>query len=591
MMTFHTRILYLSVLIWLLILEIQPHYYFLHHHHDPHNIINIAHSASSSSSSSFFVHAKFGWSNCKYYPAYRINSCESLFIVPDYSLIPMRVFNKNSYAVFNTFYDTDEMDLCAVPELTDQFSTFQYYNASRFKSCEDFFCGERYVPMPKVSSYPMDVQTYVRLSEYTTLMNYCRYCEREDFESFHEKVTKGSCPDYYYPFGHCSKSLKDGYPLFTPRLMAIKNFSIPLMCHCQISSKTAFMAYKCDFFSFFTKPLIYDIFPMGMTITYLLLFVFAVLFILFPFLVIVVKQLFKTRENGGNGIGARIRRMFNCLMDTHLLITVALCVHFLLSAAEFLLWIPFEKLYLYRMVVGTGFFQILSFLALLMVLCTIFFVWINIIYRANSKEQTHSMALHLKIILGVIYLLIIAFSAIPFTSLGISSLKKSNGRRLEQIFVPTGLVIIGMLAMGIAIYAIRLWIRIKATIPHLNFFNLKLTKFAMVVTILLLLMCFQLIFLIIDITKETVFGHYYRSMNFQFLYFTVLLVDFACTFQTFSWEMVRLAFPFLNRFRRRKYSKKSSRKTPQLVVGTSLSLMPLLDAEEARIAQEMRSTN
>lgn len=197
------------------------------------------------------------------------------------------------------------------------------------------------------------------------------------------------------------------------------------------------------------------------------------------------------------------------------------------------------------------------------------------------------MALRFKILLCIIYLVLLSLSSLPLASLRHTSLNRSSGsRKVEAIFVSTGLAIASFLAIALGIYAFRLYYNIRKLGSHLNFLSLKLTKFAIAVSLALFLAAFQLIFYIVDIAVKDAFTARYKSANLQALYLTVLFIDWACVLQTYSWDMVVLAFPFMNRLpcwskqrskRGKSNGKLSSSSSRFTTRGNSLAVAPLLD--------------
>jgi hypothetical protein len=460
---------------------------------------------------------RFDWVNC-----HKVKNkimCDVVNVIPDDEKILTRIYK--DYVVLTYFWDTKQVDICS--------SNSPVFDIPSFKSCEEYFCEEER-PVPYNG-------TEKEKSVYSLLANYCQYCKRDNFEQFHTNVDAGLCPSFSFPKpGHCSRSATDGWPTVSARLLG--KIEKPVLCQCPIGT-TALFSYKCDAFSYFVKPVFTTLFPIFIVVVYILFSIFTVFFYILPFIICLIKKLL---------VGDFKSQLDRFGIDTYILICVFMLLHHLLTIVEFVFWLPVSKLFYTKKDIGTGFFLSYSVLFLFFALFTLFAIWLNVMRKTKHGDTSNGMATRFKLLLLIVYSILSSMGIIPFIC-QIPILKEK--RILDRIFVPSALLGITIIAICFAVYGMYMYFIIKRDSKTKDgFWQLKFTKFIITATVLLLVIDFQLIFMVADFANvdDPPFGVPYREVSYQIVYLTMLLLDLVFMIQLFRSVMVAQAYPCLSCF-------------------------------------------
>jgi hypothetical protein len=470
------------------------------------------------------IEAKWLWSKCtNHNNITSTTSCKSIKTIPEGSFTNTKIFPK--YAVLYYYWDTPQQELC------DDKRVHSFMELKNSTSCEDYFCDRGITLVGNNTEIGAAVERHV------TILNYCQYCQRADYFSFHDRVSSNTCKAFTFPDSKfCSPSVGDGYPLYFATLVQ-KKFSQPYMCNCPYGhSKGGRYAHKCDFFAFYILPLSQEVYPIIMIVIAALLLIISIVFYSLPFIIVRVKSIVNNRRELTKEIGE--------MFDTYILITLFMQIHFLLEIIEMIFTLPIQNIVYVRNTDGlAGFFQSLAYLAFLFSMSTLVTLWVNVLYKTKHKEKDAGMIWPLKITLAVIYIIIASLGIVPFVSL----FKRARQYRLiNSVFFPVSVIAATVLGIGFAVYGVRLYLKIRET-TKLGVFKLKFNRFMIATTTLHLLFAIQMIFITIEhfVRGKTTFGITYRSLNLQFLFLTLICLDLAFMYQTFRQSLVIEAYPFM----------------------------------------------
>jgi len=435
------------------------------------------------------------------------------------------------------YWDAPEQEICDEQRVLSLMKQKLSSETASY-NCEQYFCEA------KISVLPNDTQQVI--DDHFSIMNYCQYCKRSDFQSFHARVKSKSCGGsggssdaqaFVFPqYDKCSSSKHDGYPvMFRPMFQRKESRDRPYLCHCPyLTGNGAKFAAQCDLFSFVMIPLYHDVYPIFMLLCISCLLIISVVFYLIPFLVVRIKSLFRS--------GGDWKREIGEFFDTYVLITLFIEAHFVLQIVEYVFSLPVTRLGITRQEFGAGFFQSLGFILFLYAMFTLVVLWVNVLYKAKSKDNNAGLILPLKIVLLAIYLLLGSLSVVPFVSLS-KKLKMNGNKLINNIFFPLSIVMSVLLGFGFAVYGIRLYLKIRET-TKLSMFQLKFNRFMFVATALHLAFAFQMMFTTIENSVPGgAFGATYRYLNIPLLFITLMLLDIAFMYQTFRHNLVIEAYP------------------------------------------------
>lgn len=504
------------------------------------------------------------WTNCSNYSPhqnYTVTACQSLsmlhssgvsfrpYILDKYDDDDNNNKTKNGtlrddsyYVVYQYFFDSKWYDVCNQGEINEIMAHYQ------ISSCEQFWCSS---VNGSTATFAVDdgPVTGEKDKAITRLRNYCQYCKRPDFESFHRRVANGTChgwAEFPSSQNYC-KGITKGLPLVFDRL-SVSSYPMPYMCHCNGGT----FAYKCDAFSLILQPIVTDVYPFFMSSVMILMALINFLFYIVPFCTIRTKNLIRNWEViSERSFRNRVSYIFYTYADTYVLITVFMEMYFLFSAAENIVQYPVSRVNRYRrFVIGDGFFRATGFVWILLALFTLCTIWMHVMRIANSISKQEVMEDHmpldLKIVLSLIYIVFALLFAIPLFSL-ISAFKYNKW--VNTIYFPATCISTSILAVVYATYGTKLYLKMRES-RKMGLFEVKFTRFAAVVIVLLLLVDFQMVFVIIEWARKAgpTFGIIYRTINFQLLSISIFLIALSVMYQTFKSYLIYEAYPFLRCF-------------------------------------------
>jgi hypothetical protein len=462
------------------------------------------------------------WNNCTSFPQFNTIECSSLNVLNS-SHVFLKVYKRSGYVFYRYFKDSSLYDLCSDVKSDP---VFQELNIS---SCEQYWCDSDKGNVTINSNTSRAI-----VIDHSFMLNYCQYCRREDFETFQNRVFNGSCPAFKFPNPSFCSGYEKGYPLVFDSAVQILN--TPYICQCQ-SGK---FAYKCDFFSLVWSPLLNNVFPFFVLAFLIMMAMANFVLYLFPFLYIRTKYLVQNRED--------YKQALFMYFDTYLLITSAIQIYLVFAIFETIFNLPYMSITMIRRYfLGDGFFRATSFIFLLVALFTLLTLWIHVMRIArsinNQEVMEDRLSADLKVVLVIIFILLAALFVIPFFSL-ISTPRYHPW--VNRFYLPLTCVSGFVLSLGFAIYGTRLYLKMRE-IRDIGFFEVKFTRFASIVIILLLLLAIQMLFVIIEWLRSggPTFGVVYRSLNFSMISLNNLLIALAVMYQTLKPTLIAEAYPFL----------------------------------------------
>jgi len=445
---------------------------------------------------------------------YSAIECKSVRTLVEDRVPVIKTFPK--YVSYRYLLDTPYEEICGP---LNQLELFVQLNAT---SCTEYFCD-----MAETAANNTKLHSRV--------LNFCQYCARSEFEEFHLRVANGSCPSFQFPStSFCSNNEKfqDGYPLIFSRLVKSEPTN-PYICACQ---KSKLYGFKCDGYSMFIVPWSQFVQPFIMFILCTIMSLVLLLGFIIPTIISHIRAAIKRRDE--------IKEAASQLVSLRLGMAIFLLVSLLLLGLESIMAIPYENVFMARHKIGDGVFRATALLSLFISMFTLFTLWLKVLYRADSLNQS-GLPVLVKVLLASVYVFFVVFIAFPIAHM-VSIQAKKKGV-LNYVFFPLVLTNMILFALGFVIYGTKLFLRIRKA-QRLTIFELKFTRFMIIQVVLLLLIALQMLFVIIEFTGRKVhFGISYRLFNFPLLDYTVLLVALAMMYQLFDFNKVTETFPCLEK--------------------------------------------
>jgi hypothetical protein len=431
-------------------------------------------------------------------------------------MVAYKAYNKKKegldYVHMNYFFDSPTVDICR--------SEKDLFIRLNVTSCEEFFCDSNKGHLNATS----DSQKFV--TDHSQMRNYCQYCYRADYNRFHDRVLAGNCTAYTFPKRSVCKKASSGYPLIFSLL--VKRWHSPYICHCIPRDR---YGYKCDAYSIGFAPFMLNFVPIFLVIVSTVILIILQTFWVVPFLIVRTKDLIRNMDE----FSSKFKQFF----ELRFVIMLFMTANLTFCAFENFFSISNTKLYLARRnSFGDGFFRSLAFINLLFSMFTLFTVWVKVLHQADSLN-TSGIPIALAAVLGGIYLFFFGLMAFPFANVSEQVRKKGV---LNQAFFPLTLVSMILFAAGFLIYGLRLYYRVAKS-QKLTVFQLKFTRFMIVLVFLLLTIAIQMLFVIIEFLAPTVqFGLSYRLFNFPLLDVTFLCVVLAMMYQIYNHDITLQAY-------------------------------------------------
>jgi hypothetical protein len=462
--------------------------------------------------------------HCKWYDN---NNCEQVVFVVDFMLGPtlkcksielldekdmkVTLYRRNQYVSYPYMIDNPRYDLC------DSEAQAKLFNSLGVSSCEDYFCNSQMGNLTRLRDKK-------EVFDYARMKNYCQYCSRPDFDSFHVRVLNGTCPLFQFASSDFCHRLQNGYPFVVSKLL-LEKYEDPYICKCDHR-----FGYRCDGYTIFLMPVAQILQPIVMMTVLFVTFIVSLLLCVMPTLVKDGYQMVSSIRNNG-----QFFHYFKKFLTLRLIMLVFLCLHVLFLGLENLFSIPLVNLDNARYHFGPGVFRATALLCLYVDMLSLFATWVKILYQADSLN-TSGVPILFKIILCCGYILLCILEIFPLLNINRTIRHKEV---MNFAFFPMTFASVLLFAVGFLVYGFKLYFRIRR-MQRLTIFQIKFTKFMMIVAVLLFSIFIQMLFVIIEFTgkRSPYFGVGYNLVDFPLLDWSFFFVVCAVTYQLTDWNQV-----------------------------------------------------
>ncbi|EFC49137.1 predicted protein [Naegleria gruberi] len=298
---------------------------------------------------------------------YSLLTCTSI-VIPNETTVNYRYEDTVQFSLFYPFFDSKYSELCSAV-VTNQL--FTKYNID---SCSSLFCnsipqliGKSFEQSNNISStvknnllqhYNVSSSQKTRqvIAELAYLVNYCQYCNRDDFISFHTTLNSTQCftfvsanfCNYNQPPNNFQTLTIDSLTASTVHQLDYNQESeleIPLLHGISLLNQDVFLpwqcscgqlqyAFKCDYFSTLFIPFTFRAYPIICFVLTLLLMVVCVFTLVIPTIYRNVKN---AKVNMKNNLMPIQKAVLEEVISISWLIIVFLMLHLIFSALENLL--------------------------------------------------------------------------------------------------------------------------------------------------------------------------------------------------------------------------------------------------------------
>ncbi|KAG2392786.1 hypothetical protein C9374_011511 [Naegleria lovaniensis] len=523
------------------------------------------------------------WKGCKHVKienSEQVVSCSSIQTYNE-STIAFRYERSVQFTLYYTFFDTKLYEVC------DANSVSQLFKKYSIDSCLNLYCNN----YPKLSNSSLSYlnRTYgisnIRdrqsaLGEFAWMMNYCQYCQREDFVDFHtqlQSVNTSRCFQYVRDdFCNYNQPVPEGsfeQPLIHGESLLEGKTLTPWICYCG----NDLFGYKCDYFSTNFIPFTFQAYPV---ITFIISGMLAIATIIFNVIPLCYRNYKKIRTSIKHHFKTLQRALYEEVFTLNWLIIFFVFSYFVFLTLENILGIPLNHVYDARIALGYGFFRSLSLLWLIAALVTTLVMWVNLLL-GSMRTTTDALVIHpgLKALLVIVYVILLGMSILPF----VYAADKSVSKIFNLVFFSLTAASAVIFTIFFVVFGAKLFFTLKVA-NNLSFFQIKFTKFVMFLIVAFAVTFLEMIFIIVEYgAHRVVFGLFYRSINFNTLDLTMCVLVSGIIYQmTSNVEFKQIYCPCVKDSTFQKYQDYITRKSGKFKkVNTE-------DEDESSIASDTR---
>nr|CAG4708595.1 unnamed protein product [Naegleria fowleri] len=511
-------------------------------------------------------------------------SCTSIQTYNE-STIAFRYEKSVPFTLYYTFFDTKLYEVCDAKSVSALFKKYS------IDSCLSLYCNN----FPRLSnssitylnrtygiSNPRDKQTAV--GEFAWMMNYCQYCQRDDFVEFHTQLAIAAntttCFQYVHDdFCNYNQPVPDGsfyQPLIHGESLLEGKTLNPWICFCGDSR----FGFKCDYFSTNFIPFTFQAYPI---IAFVISGILAIVTVVCNVVPLCYRNYKKIRASVKHHFKTLKRAVYEEVFTLNWLIIFFVFSYFVFLTLENILGIPLNNVYDARIALGYGFFRSLSLLWLIAALVTTLVMWVNLLL-GSMRTTTDALVIHpgLKVLLVIVYLILLGMSILPF----IYAADKSVAKIFNLVFFTLTAASAVLFTIFFVVFGAKLFFTLKVA-NNLSIFQIKFTKFVMFLVVTFTIVFIEMIFIIVEYgSHRVVFGLFYRSINFNTLDLTMCVLVSGIIYQmTSNVEFKQIYCPCMKDNTFKKYQDYISRKSGKFKkVNTEVE-----DIEEGSIASETQA--
>ncbi|KAL9642818.1 hypothetical protein ABK040_009893 [Willaertia magna] len=471
------------------------------------------------------------WQNCTLSTVTHQNistiACSSVFVLDEDEYV-YRYESSVDYFIYYEFFDTSSINICSpdnFKKLSEKYS---------IDSCSSLFCNTAPKLISNAKSFmnqtygiTNDIILRTSLKEMGILMNYCNYCKRDDFISFHEYIVENNatCFSYETEDNACFDSSyfwmdnTISTPLFQGQSL-LKTSKNPYICLCD----SKYYGYRCDIFSINIVPVTFRGFPIICFVISMFLIFVTMVFNVIP---LAYRNFKKIRQKVKFRFVPLHKAIYDEVFSLNWKVIIFLLIYFLFISLENVLSFAFIDVYIQKVDIGAGFFRALSLLPLITALFVTFVIWVNVLLTSMNRSDTVNTHFGLKIILVIFYLFVIALAVLPF----VYTFEKSIVKIFNIVYFSLTVGFMMFFIFVFIIFGTKLYLKLRKA-NNLSIFQIKFTKFVIVLSLIATIVIIQMIFVIIEYAASTVtFGLFYRATNFGVLDVTMCVLASTMIYQ------------------------------------------------------------